>query len=938
MSKQVPLAMDHRGTASSPILVDDSEDEVHGELCQLTDDSIDASRDLGEQQHRVDQLVMRISDAPVASPHKRKRDENRPDFVQGSSSTPLLPTESKKARKRRRKLERQAQEAEMFSRAQEQQRWCNEMSSVLFDPTGSTGMPLHSGWDPMINVNMNMYTPTMATYPVEDGLPSYHEPDPPSHASIAAAAATSDWVSAMACTGTLPDPIAYANQYQWPPPHFAPRSPSLSPPALLERLSSPTIPHRLIQFPPGQANLPQRPLPFTQLLPIGMKPDTEPHSKHGVFSFGPPNLLFHTPNNSNRRADDKGYIPNPACTIVMEQLPKTHRTIEFVKQWAKKATGTQPVCIVVDPPSAKALVEFSSAKMARKAWESPRLGAEYAGLKTHQLKGKPRADLIRVWWYRVDGVGAGSGVGEIEEGEIEEDGVDKKGQIESKKARKARLAKERIEKFAKRAGGHAQSVAVLSEVPENRDEVESIASSRGASIVQQVLNEVAETMLPVQGQAQDREKTLSQNLSSATAVDIPRDSSLRPGSTKTPLTSIRPQSTSMPTGTTAPPSPSLPLPPPTFAVDSRAPADTVQPAPIPGLALAYETQRPSSADQPSTTAQAASVNLLEMKRTLLAKQRELEGKIGMSKLEMSKLKVGASADAGAGVDIFTPGPSAVGTTAAMSTISSSLKESEDNKATEDRLRKLVLQSQKSKNGRAPDQSQTLSTFAYLSAPVSAISPVLPTPAPSTTGTPTPVSDPVQVHTGGVSNFSLEDLAVSFITETISTLKQPNGGALGSKIPTFGGDMAPPGPPAGQSEPHQTRPSTSRQNHNPIMIVNVKEELAARQKRLEEYIAESKTLMAQLIQARTKQEKDRLLVLMREKSRLMDEEKEKMASADKSATMSTTGITIPANNSNGHERCPSPTEQKQVAIFKIRWPTESQDGGIMIISDDDDDDE
>lgn len=51
----------------------------------------------------------------------------------------------------------------------------------------------------------------------------------------------------------------------------------------------------------------------------------------------------------------------------------------------------------------------------------PQIRLGLCGIEVHQLKGKPREDLIKVWWYRVDGVGAGSGVGEIEEGEIEGD-------------------------------------------------------------------------------------------------------------------------------------------------------------------------------------------------------------------------------------------------------------------------------------------------------------------------------------------------------------------------------------------------------------------------------------------------------------------------------------------------------------------------------------
>lgn len=162
--------------------------------------------------------------------------------------------------------------------------------------------------------------------------------------------------------------------------------------------------------------------------------------------------------------------------------------------------------------------------------------------------------------------------------------------------------------------------------------------------------------------------------------------------------------------------------------------------------------------------------------------------------------------------------------------------------------------------------------------------------------------------------------MSFITETISSLKQP-----GSMIKPLTPLIAP--VPQPQPQPQRgtnLRLTASRQHVN----ANVKDELAARQKRLEEYISESKMMMMQLTQAQTKREKDRLLALMREKSRLMDEEKEKMARVD--TPTRTMAASRESEDDEMYQR-PSPTEQKQ-AIFKMRWPTMSRDGGIMVISD------
>jgi len=85
------------------------------------------------------------------------------------------------------------------------------------------------------------------------------------------------------------------------------------------------------------------------------------------------------------------------------------------------------------------------------------------------------------------------------------------------------------------------------------------------------------------------------------------------------------------------------------------------------------------------------------------------------------------------------------------------------------------------------------------------------------------------------------MAVSFITQTIETIKsQP----------------CPPPPPAVAPTKLTT---TSNSNVR-------REELAAKHKRLEEHISESKALMAKLSQARSKEEKDGIMKIIREKSR------------------------------------------------------------------------
>jgi hypothetical protein len=71
------------------------------------------------------------------------------------------------------------------------------------------------------------------------------------------------------------------------------------------------------------------------------------------------------------------------------------------------AGETEPVCVDVDTKGGKSLVEFVDSVSARRAFQSK------------QLKGKGK-HAIRAWWYRVTGVGSNAGVGEIEEGEVED--------------------------------------------------------------------------------------------------------------------------------------------------------------------------------------------------------------------------------------------------------------------------------------------------------------------------------------------------------------------------------------------------------------------------------------------------------------------------------------------------------------------------------------
>ncbi|KAG2342335.1 hypothetical protein BDR05DRAFT_359415 [Suillus weaverae] len=126
-----------------------------------------------------------------------------------------------------------------------------------------------------------------------------------------------------------------------------------------------------------------------KLLHIGHAPEVDPNSKAGTY------------------AKHLASQPNPSCTLVLDSIPTRFRNPSWVHKWAVNAGEAEPVCIDVDTKSGKSLVEFVDSASARRAFQSK------------QLKGKGK-HAIRAWWYRVTGVGSNAGVGEIEEGEVED--------------------------------------------------------------------------------------------------------------------------------------------------------------------------------------------------------------------------------------------------------------------------------------------------------------------------------------------------------------------------------------------------------------------------------------------------------------------------------------------------------------------------------------
>jgi len=1007
---------------------------------------------------------------PIPAMLKRKRVENGVESDETPTPGPNKsrnPTasleerfsnpESKKARKRRRKLERQALEAEVQSKLHTR---ANGMNTILplSPPTPVLQAWLGATFDPYPFHNTPQqdldFTSTINRRPHQqlhqDNISalqypthrysSHHRHD--NNFTDSSIASTSTWVSSMTMAAhPLQDANqsnVYSNTSHWP----LPPKPVPAPTDILNASEAQSI-HSHATLPVGPrgadwstkvipmrpvASLPPRPKkslpPPSQI--IGMQPDQDPYSKHGIFHLAA--------SSQPQSSDGKGpYMPNPARTLVMEQLPKSHRTHDFVNSWSKSACRAYPVYVAVDVAAAKALVEFATAKLARKAWGSPKLSAGVAGLKPQQLKGKPREDLIRVWWYRVDGVGAGGGVCEIEEGEIEGDAGEREVSVplkkETKKERKARMAKEREAKLiAERADtgirdGNAVQQQFQSEAQVNpphptlhlfapqvnvpttapattssnrnvyagpssyseanqyqpqrqnhhraplpsqselgtqwrgpdgthdpyrkpqppiyggqdsptrngsfnvSDDHDSIASSRRARSVassrhvsiassrsnspiamsvdavvlplvppHRALPPITVPRPPAVSDIVDDNKRFSDDMEVDLDTDMDLDtpagatfSFKSVGSRQTVIPNpalvsqqhassmVKPSVPPLSTLTLSAPVPKLGQPPPpplghghlasrftvspapTMALPTPTPTPPFISAPTPSFAsksLSISTPPLAASPTPSNTPLSTPSEPRAMKnapkgpsfakRSLLARKKELEERIAMSKLALGQ-PVESKGLSTPVEDTGTPGrcdsviSSATGSVSASPVSAEMVNQNEsaaDKIGMENKLRRLVLESQRNKGKPVHDAgAESLAPTAVSNS--ASPSPLLSTSVSSSTSTatPSPLPSLPSVATAATTSstvsttpgFSLDDLAVSFITETIQTLKP--------------GPRVPPRPESLQA--------------------TTKVELAAKQKRLEQQIAESKVLMAKLTQARTKQEKDSIFAAMRE---------------------------------------------------------------------------
>ena len=113
-----------------------------------------------------------------------------------------------------------------------------------------------------------------------------------------------------------------------------------------------------------------------------------------------------------------------------------------------------------------------------------------------------------------------------------------------------------------------------------------------------------------------------------------------------------------------------------------------------------------------------------------------------------------------------------------------------------------------------------------------------------------------------SAIDFDDLAVSFINETLQTVRPSPPADPSSAATSFSSQSIP------STAPTTPQLLSATPSFLPIRPTQVTEKsmLAAKQKRLEQHLADTKMLMTKLGAARTKVEKDSILSTLRERQR------------------------------------------------------------------------
>ncbi|KAK7047369.1 hypothetical protein VNI00_006600 [Paramarasmius palmivorus] len=684
------------------------------------------------------------------------------------------------------------------------------------------------------------------------------------------------------------------------------------------------------------------PLPLKKI--IGMPSDRDTSGTRSSFKISPTTIFDFIHNHKFKYP----HIPGTSCTLIMDQLPKQNRDPAWIKSWCERAAGALPVFYAIDPSSAKALIEFSSHAVAKKAWGSPKLGEDVAVGKSVPMKGIPREDLIRVWWFHPKGGEVKFDKTELEEGEIEDVRDDVK--VLSKKERKAKAAKEKA----------------VAKAQEERDKKQYQEKKHDKKLKDKVDKEKPKAELPPP---------------LPTSPSVPAASSYQPITLLPPPPSMifsTPSYTSQwtshyynqpPTGLPLPPLPPLTLasqsqpsgwpttpaaPPETNEVpdhseDDRMSIDEAQmelesspieqqydrqidlkdepvglstSAPMKALSISTlptPTPTPPEGSVPVSPVDQSVVSshvIMDIspppslpipsepramknaptEPTYTRRNRELEERIARGRAEMDALPglnsviVMPEALSMPMTVPSGPAPMVIPQESAVPVSTQQAGENADNskQAMEDRLRSLVLASRKAK-GHKPKINGTGGVTTVANSTAESVPP--PVKAPAGSATPT------------LAINSLDDLAVSFITETIQTLKPATATAQVSAV-----------------DEHETAGSSGAPSRT---TTKLRGPLAD----LESQIAESKALMEALVRAKGKEEKDAIMARLRILSG-------RTSSTDSKSKPNPTHATARKSTSPHEKTTKSPTEDDRV----FAWPESVVDGGMLIVSDDEDEDE
>ncbi|KAJ3933521.1 MAG: hypothetical protein NXY57DRAFT_12940 [Lentinula lateritia] len=684
---------------------------------------------------------------------------------------------------------------------------------------------------------------------------------------------------------------------------------------------------------------------------IGMPYARDPDSKRGGFKLSSTTVF-----------ESKSHLTfphkvDPSRSLIMDQLPKLSRTPQWLKSWAIDACGIEPVFIAIDSSSAKALLEFSSVNQAERAWSSPKLGKGLNSLGPIELKGKARVDLIRVWWYRSSSPEVVFTRKELEEGEIEDDESMVDGRKESKKEKRARLAKQAKDEKKKdlvvQSGG--PQIKTLSTNPSPMDSpvihipasntkslplppspasalpqrpfastiyVPSAAphvpllvspptslSARKESTVKPTirLKNITPTREAVRGPQPPRRFT--KHADNAVDIDIPFPVVDHPDDIDMELSSPVVQPSPIPRDPQV-------VTPENYANDHHATVmksivitsntediGTESTRPLGARSnsasnlthIDYTPSESSTVPSDSNAIQTSSVRSSVVKRSLLARQKELEERIARSKLEIERnqslagkendstmrspinqtLTLASTSASSPSISVKPPLPS-----------SNSDGPLPNKQAIEVQLRRLVLASQRKKKisdsgsilPLSPSSDTAIDNDEHFLTNSDLV--VLSEAGSSDSNSGARISS---TSAGAV----FDDLAVSFIQESIQTTK-----------PT-------PALPAVAVKPQSNSSSVG---------------LAARREQLEYQIAETKRLMELLSQTRNRQGRDSIMVQIRELSR-----SQKQAS-------------LPPTSSFVHTPAYPSFLVKPIEPAKPLWPESIPDGGIFIMSDDEDEDD